>query len=179
MDFSEKIILKNGKRICDWCVALNLILLSALLACAHYSFSGSMAPHIKTVAIPLFEDRTAEFNLKEQITDILIKEFTRDNTLKIEDRRSADSIIDGIILRIEDRAGAYNSAENAQEMRVYVTINISYFDRKKNKVIWEDRLTQWGIYDPNQSGNESRTEGITEALDKLATEILNRTVSGW
>ena len=150
-----------------------------IVQCAHYSFSGSMAPHIRTIAVPLFEDNTAEFNVKEQFTDVLIEEFTRDNTLKIADRRQADSVLEGVIFRIEDRAGAYNSQENAQEMKVYVTVDISYFDRKKNEVIWEDRLTQWGTYDPSVSGDEARMEGIAEALDKLATEILNRTVSGW
>ncbi len=138
-----------------------------------------MAPHIKTIAIPLFADETSEFNVKEQLTDILIQEFTRDNTLKIDDRRNADSTLEGKLLRIEDRAGAYNAQESAQEMRVYVTIEASFFDRKKNKIIWKDNLTQWGVYDPNQSGDESRALGISEALDKLATEILNRTVSGW
>lgn len=160
-------------------LCMTVISLIALLSCGHYTFSGSMAPHIRTIAIPLFDDKTAEFNVKEQLTDILINEFTRDNTLKIADRRNADSIIEGVLLRIEDRAGAYNSQENAQEMRVYITIDISYFDVKKNRAVWQERLTQWGSYDPQKSGDQGRQEGIAEALDKLATEILNRTVSGW
>jgi len=178
MDFNQYYLSQSNPR--HFLSLTGMILISCIvLQCAHYSFSGSMAPHIKTVAVPLFEDNTAEFNVKEQFTDVLIEEFTRDNTLKIADRRRADSVLEGVIFRIEDRAGAYNSQESAQEMKVYVTVDIRYFDRKKNEVIWEDRLTQWGTYDPGMSGDEARMEGITEALDKLATEILNRTVSGW
>ena len=81
-------------------------------ACGPYSFSGSALPsYIKTVAVPIFEDRTAEFGIKEALTDAIIERITQDNTLKISDRRRADSVLDGTVLRIEDRAGAYNRDE--------------------------------------------------------------------
>ena len=60
---------------------LGLIILTS---CGPYSFTGSSIPgHIKTIAIPLFEDRTSEFEIKEKLTDYIIDEVTRDNTLKI------------------------------------------------------------------------------------------------
>jgi len=154
-------------------------LLFSAFACGHYSFSGSMASHIKSIAIPLFEDRTAEFGIKEELSDALIAEFTRDNTLKIADRRNADSILEGVIRQIRDQAGAYDSEETVQELKVYLTVDVRYFDATKKKVVWEDRLTQWGAFDPNLSGTDAREAAITEAIEKLTTEILNRTVSGW
>ena len=42
---------------------LFLLLLCIASGCGIYSVKGSMAPHLKTVAIPLFENRTAEFRV--------------------------------------------------------------------------------------------------------------------
>lgn len=157
-------------------LALVAMLLSS---CAYYSFSPGSASHIKTIAIPLFEDRTAEFGIREQMTEALVQEFTRDNTLRIVERDAADSILEGVIVSVTDRAGPYDKQEMVQELKVYITVDVRYFDVKKNQEVWKDRLTQWGAYDPNAGGTAARQEGVSEAIRKLVTEILNRTVAGW
>ncbi|UCE05762.1 MAG: hypothetical protein JSW07_19560, partial [bacterium] len=59
-------------------IFLSLLLL-ALFHCGYYSFSGSSLPsHIRTIAVPMFENRTTEFGVREDITDALINEFTQD-----------------------------------------------------------------------------------------------------
>lgn len=148
-------------------------------ACGPYSFSGSANPHIKTIAIPLFEDRTAEFGIKEMLTNSMVEAFTRDNTLKIADRRTADSILLGVLERVDDRPGAYNRQEQVQEIQVFLTVSIQYKDLKKRKVVWEDRISQFGTYIPGSSEKGTREAAIQEAIDKIVDEVLNRTVSGW
>jgi hypothetical protein len=142
--------------------------------CGFYSFSGSALPaHIKTVAVPLFEDQTTEFGIDQQFTDGLIDAIIEDNTLKIADPRSADALVKGQILKVVDRAGQYNAEETASDYRIYITAKVVFEDVKKRKILWEETWTQWGSYTDN------REEGIEEAVTKLSTEILNRTVSGW
>jgi len=148
------------------------------IGCGYYSFSGSLPPHLETIAVPLFNDRTAEFGLKEELTDAVIEEFTKDNSLKIADRRQADAIIDGNILSIRDQAGAYNANEQVQDIKIYLTVKVKCEDLKKRKVMWEETLSHYGIYDPAE-GIESRNEAISEAINKIAGDILNKTVSGW
>ncbi|NIV96418.1 hypothetical protein GWN42_27450 [candidate division KSB1 bacterium] len=147
-------------------------------SCGAYSFSSSTLPHIKTVAIPLFQDQTSEFGIKEELTDQVIDEFTRDNTLRITDRRSADSLLEGTIIRVDDRAGAFTSAEEVENIQIFITVKVKYQDLKKRKTIWEEEITQWGTFDPAE-GPESRQNGIEEAVEKIASEILNKSVSGW
>lgn len=146
--------------------------------CGPYSFSSKTATHIKTVAIPIFQDRTSEFGVKEKLTEAVIEEFTRDNTLKISDLRQADSVIEGTILRIDDRAGAFTSAERVEDIKIFITVKVKYEDLKKRKIVWEEEITQWGTFDPD-AGPDSRNDGIDEALAKIANEILNKSVSGW
>lgn len=146
--------------------------------CGPYSFSGATASHIKTVAIAIFQDQTSEFGVKEALTDAVIEEFTRDNTLKISDRRNADSVVEGAIIRIQDRAGAFTSTEIVEDIKIFITVKVKYEDLKKRKTVWQEEITQWGTFDPD-SGPDSRNEGINEAIQKIANEILNKSVSGW
>jgi len=158
-------------------VFLSLFFIGSLLiiwGCGIYSFSGSNLPsHIKTVAVPLFENETPEFGIDQELTDGVIEKITHDNTLKITQNRSADSIIKGKILRVVDRAGQYNKDEKASSFRVTITVDVSFVDLKKRKTIWQATWSQWGDYTDN------RDEGIREAIDKLSVDILNKTVSGW
>jgi hypothetical protein len=149
-----------------------------LLHCGIYSFSGSLAPHLKTVAVPLFDNRTVEYGIAEEITDIVVEEFTRDNSLKIADRGDADILVEGSIIRVDDRAGSFNKQEQVQDLKIYITIHVKATDQVKRTVLWDERLTQWGTFDPS-SGPDARTDGIQEALEKISKEILNKTVSGW
>ncbi|MFQ5824440.1 MAG: LptE family protein [bacterium] len=155
-----------------------LLVFTYINACGPYSFSSSGASHIRTVSIPIFQDQTSEFGVKEKLTDAVINEFTRDNTLKITDRRNSDSIIEGTILRITDRAGAFTSDERVQDIKIYITVKVKYEDLKKRKLIWEEDITQWGTFNPDE-GPQSREKGIDEAVEKIANEILNKSVSGW
>jgi hypothetical protein len=155
-----------------------LVVIALALGCGPYSFSGSSVTHLKTIAVPVFEDRTAEFGIKERLTNTIIDEFTRDNTLKIADRRVADSVLLGALLRVEERAGVYSQSESVQEIKVYLTVQLTYEDVKKKKTVWEAQFTQFGTYAPGASAT-NRQSAIDEAIRKIATEVLNKTVSGW
>ncbi|MDQ7053572.1 MAG: LPS assembly lipoprotein LptE [candidate division KSB1 bacterium] len=99
--------------------------------------------------------------------------------MKIGDRRNADAILEGVLMRVEDRPGAYNRQEQVQEIQVFLTVQIKYRDLKKRKIIWEDTISQFGTYTPGGSENSTREDAISEAIAKIADEVLNRTVSGW
>jgi len=156
-----------------------LWVLSMGFGCGPYSFSGAALPHIKTVNVPLFADKTAEFGVKEELTNAIIDAFTRDNTLKIAGRRDADSVLQGTLVRVVEKPGAYNAEEKVQEIQVYVTVEIKFMEVKKSKVIWQDRITQFGTYAPDDPVKNTRNAAISEAIAKIADEVLSRTVSGW
>jgi hypothetical protein len=134
---------------------------------------------LKTVAVPVFNDQTAEFGVKEQITNAIIAAFTRDNNLKIADRRTADAVVNGTLLSVKEQAGVYTKSEQVQEIRVTLTVRIKYEDVKKRKALWEETLTQFGAYSPGDATSGDRESAIKQAVDKIAAEVLNKSVSGW
>ena len=153
-----------------------MILLFAV-NCAYYSFSGSLPPHLRTVAVPLFEDNTAEFGVKEELTDAVITQFGRDNSLKLGTDRDSDVLVKGTILRIRDDVASYNQAETVESAKVYVSVKIECTDTVKRKVLWQETLSRWGTYSPDAT--DERNDAISDAILQLADEIVNKTVTGW
>ncbi len=148
-------------------------------ACGPYSFSGSSVPsHIKTIAVPLFEDQTTEFGIKEQLTDAVIEEITRDNSMKIANESVANAIVYGKIISITDQAYTYDENEQVQSHRVTITVAVEVRDIQKGAPLWQEQWRQWGEYviDPS---TDARQEGIKAAVKKIAEDVLNKTVSGW
>jgi len=144
-------------------------------SCTHYSFSGSMNPSIQTIAVPIFDDYTSEFQIREKITDRVIESFLKDNNLRIVEQDEADSILRGTIRRVEDIPIALKEDESAREFELQIYVSVVYENAKDKKVIFEETIRGRGTYnEPSE-----RDLGIDEAIDKLAVDILNKVISGW
>lgn len=146
--------------------------------CGYYSFSGSTLPsHMKTIAVPVFSDQTAEFGIREALTEAIIEGITKDNTLKISDPRNADSILEGTILNIRDEAGTVSVEEEVKDIKVHLTLNVRFLDTKKRETLWEERITQWGTYEPGSANG--REDAVEEVIEKLSEDVLNKIIAGW
>lgn len=152
-----------------------VVLLPLFMHCGFYSFSGStLPPHIKTVAVPLFEDKTAEFGIDQRITDALIEAIIMDNTLQIADMKDANAVLEGTINRVEERTGSYTSDEEASDFNVYISVRVTFEDRVKRRMMWEQSWTEYGTFSVGD-----RDTGVDEAIEKLTTQIINQMVSNW
>jgi hypothetical protein len=156
----------------------NFSFLIFLSGCA-YSFSGSSVPkHLKTIAIPLFEDQSGfgEPGLKESFTTALINLFVNDNSLQVADRNTADSILEGSIVTIQDAPSIISPGEQVTTRRVTINVRVTYQDLKLRKKVWEKNFSNWGEY---ITSGETRTVALTQAVSKVTEDILIETVSGW
>jgi hypothetical protein len=60
-----------------------IIFLFLLSGCLKYSFKGALPSYLKTIAIPLFEDRSRWLGLQEELTLGVVDAFVQDNTYSI------------------------------------------------------------------------------------------------
>ncbi len=104
-------------RIAVWIAAAGLF-----AGCFRYSFSGAVPSHLKTIAVPLLDNQTAEFGIAERITDQIIGEFQRDNTFKIADPGNSDSILKGSLVRVEDTPYTYSGQGEGQAQNFSVGV---------------------------------------------------------
>jgi hypothetical protein len=158
-----------------WLVWFSLILYG--LNCTYYSFSGTKAGELKTIAILLFENETPEYGLREDLTQGVTNLFLQDNSLKVVNEKIADSVLRGTVTKYERIAYSFDQNQNAKEYKVIITIRVTFEDAKNKKNVWEEENLQgWGIY---SADTETEDLGKKQAISKLAQDILNRTVKSW
>jgi hypothetical protein len=159
-------------------IALILLIPIFLLTnCGYYSSSGSGLKGVKSVAVPLFEDQTQEYGLRESLTQKVVDSYVQDNTLKVVNQKNSDSILYGIITAYLREAHTFDENENIKEYRVRIFVKATLEETQKKKIIWEeDNLEGWAIY---SAVDETEDDGKEKALEKLAEDIVNRTVKGW
>ena len=158
-------------------IAVGVLLLST--AGCSYSFSGSSVPsHLKSVAIPLFEDQSGfgEAGLREHLTQKLTELFINDNSLAIADRATADAIVEGNIIAISDAPSVISPGEQVSKRRITMTIHVVFQDMKLRKKVWERDFSNYGDY---TMGAETRTVALDLASTRITEDILIETVSGW
>ena len=146
-----------------------------------YSFRGSsVPPHLKTVAISMFDDQSGsgEPALREKFTNKLIDKFRQDNSLEVAEKTHSDSIIEGIIESVTDQPLVVAAGETVTKRHLVISAKVTYQDMKLKRKIFEKQFSNWGDYEAS-GGLEKRQFAIDAALDKLTQDILNDAVSGW
>lgn len=152
-------------------------------ACGYTTSTALLPSHLKTVAIPVFENSTVEYNLEREITDAVIARFVQDNHLKVVSERTADAVIKGRVALYKNSVFGFSEATRAQQYRVTIAIAVIFKDLIKNREIFnEPSLTKFSnYYVTNVPGDSARTEldGRKAAILKIADEILSRAVESW
>jgi hypothetical protein len=155
-----------------------LTLVFILSGCFSYSFRGALPSHIKSVAVPLFDDNTAYPGVREDLTNKVVDGFIADNTLRVVSESEADIVVSGIISSITQKARIVTSGEEVQEFQMFVNVQAKCEDIRANKVLWEKSFSQFGIL-PASSTQDERDAAVQEALEKISEDILNSTLASW
>ena len=135
-----------------------------------YSFSGSSLPsHIKTIAVPVFENESLDSRIADEATHGIQEYFLEDNRLSVVREAQADCVLEGRILKYERRVFRYNAAEEPEEYIVVVHISATLKDRVKNKDLWSsESISASASY--SASGSVSGTDEVSGESAVLATE---------
>ncbi|HYM81238.1 MAG TPA: LptE family protein [Candidatus Limnocylindria bacterium] len=163
--------------------ALVLGAMAALQGCGYTTSTALLPSHLRTIAIPVFVNTTTEYTLEQEITDAVIARFVADNHLRVVDERSANAVLRGRVTGYRNSVFGFSTTEEAQEYRVTISIEVTLKDQVKNREMWsEPNLVKTAnYYVVDVPGRPARTEldGRKEAVDKIAEEIVNRSVEGW
>jgi hypothetical protein len=166
-----------------WLVAAFLCGMALVCSCGYSTSAGVLPTHLKTVAIPAFENTTTEYALQQEITDAVIKEFVSNNSLKVVDERSASAVIRGRIVEYRNSVFGISAVDRAEEYRITIGVAVTFKDLVKNREIWNDEhLVKSANYYVNPvPGDSARTEvdGRKRAIEMIADEILSRSVQSW
>ncbi len=166
-------------------VGLSVLLLALYAGGCAYSFSGSSLPgHLRTIAVPIFENETLDALIADEVTQGLIEGFLDDNRLKIARETQADCVLEGTVTYYERKVYSYTPDEVPEQYIVSVTVSAVLKDRVKNADVWtNERLNATATYAATPSGSpdviDSEDEAREAAISQLTQDVLARTLEQW
>jgi hypothetical protein len=151
-----------------------------LTGCGVYTFSGSTLPsHLKTVDIPLFINQSLQPGVAEDITAELNKQVQESNLLKPVSQGS-DATFNGKVLSYKNHPYTYGTQSlrevNVSSYSVTISVEVEFYDNKKDKVLYKGVITEEGIYDFN---TETEETGKRKAVEKIIDQIMQNSVQSW
>jgi outer membrane lipopolysaccharide assembly protein LptE/RlpB len=157
--------------------------LAFLRACG-YSFSGSSLPsHIRSLAIPVLENKSLDYQVADEATQALVDRFIQDNRLKVVPLSAADAVLEGAVTSYENKVYSYTREEEPEQYIVVIHLSLAFKDLVKNREIWkEEDLVASAVYSPGglvPGGPTTEEEARAKALEELANDVLSRTLERW
>ncbi|HEV8640008.1 MAG TPA: LptE family protein [Methylomirabilota bacterium] len=126
----------DGPRYCVPAVPL-LLAAGLLVAGCGYTLRGTLPAHIKTVAVPVFKNRTSEPAVENSITRAIVEAFSTNGRLRVVKPEEADAILEGEITGYQVDSVAFDASANVRQYRLTVTMNLRFRDVRENKVLYE------------------------------------------
>lgn len=123
---------------------LKITVIGALLIICQgcgYHFSGEglgPRPELRKIAIPVFENNTAEAGLDGRFTAALRDEFILRSQFQLVPVEEAEILFQGRIINISAFRVAQSGVQQTIESRLFITVNIRCVEVKTGKVIWQD-----------------------------------------
>ncbi|MCL2184207.1 MAG: DUF4136 domain-containing protein [Chitinispirillia bacterium] len=150
----------------------------ALPSCSVYSFSGSTLPgHIKTVELPVFENKTLEPGINDDVTTELSREVMSSQLRPANE--DADAVIRGAVTRYTNQPhtfGAGGTEVNVEQYIVKVSAEVEFYDNRKNEQIYKGTVSGDGLYNFE---TEDEQTGRTKAIKDLVEKIFQNSVQIW
>lgn len=100
-----------------------------------------LPPHIRTVAVPAFENVALRYRIETQFTEAVIGEVVkRGRGLRvISEREDADLLIEGVIREFTFSGVLLDSRGRSRVFEVNVRAAVTVRDRKENRVLYDNQ----------------------------------------
>ncbi|MDD2679563.1 MAG: LptE family protein [Candidatus Omnitrophica bacterium] len=118
--------------------------------------------------------------IESDITTHVNNKFYFDGNLRPAKDSSADLILKGEVVEFRKDPLRYDANDNVAEYRINLVVNISLWDRRENKLLWQENGftgdTSYFASGPQQKPEDT---AVVDALKDLSRRIVERTVEQW
>lgn len=115
--------------------------LLATSACGyHLSGHGSTLPEtVKSVGIPMFENKTSRPELEQRVTEHVVDEFTSRGRVRIlPGEEGADAVLTGTLFTYTTTPVILNEQGRARRYEILITARVVLSQAATDKILWED-----------------------------------------
>ncbi|PIQ88118.1 MAG: hypothetical protein COV73_00555 [Candidatus Omnitrophica bacterium CG11_big_fil_rev_8_21_14_0_20_43_6] len=123
--------------------------------------------------------------LETDITKKVINWYFFDGNLKPVKEADADLVLKGELIEYRKDPLSYTaSTEDVSEYRINIYVNLSLWDAKENKLLWQENsfngnYSYFTEFANNTSVKVSEATAVNNAVADLARRIVERTVEQW
>ena len=148
----------------------NIIIIILLFqGCLFYSIRGSLPAHINSISLASVTNESTEFSVAEILNEELNELMLSENVLDIVLPEQADSRLEVVISSVTDKPYTVTLSsdlgmEEVEEWKLTIKTTITWYDLKRDEVLFEKKMSSWGSYTP---GVDISTDGIDNDGDNL------------
>ena len=154
------------------CLALAIL---ALAGCAGYRWAPEVPDSMRTVAVPVFENRTDFSEFGPTATRHVLREFQNEGTFSV--RRVPDAALElqGVVASVKQHGLDFDRGydRRASEYRLSVTVELTLVDKKSGKVLFENRKVTG---ETTYLSQRDVLSGRRDAADRVARDIARQAV---
>jgi outer membrane lipopolysaccharide assembly protein LptE/RlpB len=142
----------------------------------------ALPPGVKSVSIPIFQNKSGEPELDITVTSAVRDAFTMDGRLTVDDSGYADSTLIGVIESYSLQPVAFKSTGVASEYNVKLTIAITHKTSNPEKILIKQKVSMDWRY--VAKGTIIASEGqrllaTKEAAKKVAETLLSLVIEAF
>ncbi len=119
-------------------------------------------------------------HLELEVTKAVINKYIFDGNLKSVDKQFADLILKGEIIDFRKDPLRYSADDDVEEYRLNIVANISLWNTKENKLVWEENgFTGDVSYFVTGPLAVPESTAVSNAIKDFARRVVERTVEQW
>ncbi len=160
--------------------SLGLALVALLVAGCGYSTRGGLPDHIKTVAVPMFKNKTLEPGVAAAVTSGVVNAFSGGGRVRVVAPDEADAILNGEVLGYSLDGVEFDRSANVRAYRLQLVLNVEFRDVRRSALLWRQEGLQ-EISDFQVEGQVSdtiaRAQGaVLQAAAEIGRKVVNLAV---
>ena len=162
-------------------ITIFIMLITTLLSCGIYSFSGASIPEeATTVSVDYFENKASivQPTLSQLITEKLKDLFSEQTNLSIV-KQSADLAFRGEITKYNIKPISIKANETSEKNRLTITVNVIYLNNINSQNEFKTSFSRFKDYESNQNFIEIEETLIDEITDEITEDIFNKAFVNW
>jgi hypothetical protein len=118
-----------------------LLLVSGFTECYKPVTKTQLPPHIKTVAVPAFQNNALRFKIEHRFTEAVMKELIRrGHGLRVQsEREGADAVVDGVVKSFNFSGVLLDDKGRARIFEVTIVAAVTVRDQHQNRVLYDNQ----------------------------------------
>lgn len=166
--------------------AATILTACLLVGCADdprqgYSFESTYGASVKSIAVPIFDNRSYSHGLEIDLTDAIIKELRRGTPWAVGAESAAQTTLSGTITSVVLRKVSTAQVSGlVQEVAVEIVLDYEWKDNRTGEVLLSRRgFRSVQSFVPAEGVGERVELGERAAAEEAAREIVSSLRSGW